>query len=290
MSLYVFILVAVSATLHVFWNLLVKQSAEKVSFAWLTSLAGTLVLAPIFVTYRLVDPGPLSLEILGWAALSGLFEALYVVFLFAAYGKADLSVVYPLSRGVAPVFTLLLGSALVGDRVDGRHLLWLALVVCGVVFVAVSIKSQAEGRWQSGDLLWPLATGAMIAAYHLVDRRAMSLAVAPNPVEYLFLMHFFLAMYVTAWALWRNPRQGLWAEWRLNRKSVVIVGICTPMAYLLIMLALRLGNVTYVAAGRNVGIVVSTLVGGLYLKEKVGPLRILGGLVIMIGVAALVAD
>ena len=290
MSLYVFMLVAVSATLHVFWNLLVKQSQDKVSFAWLTSLAGTLVLAPVFVAFRQLDPGPLSLEILGWAALSGLFEALYVVFLFASYGKADLSVVYPLSRGVAPVFTMLLGAAMVGDRVDPQHLAWVLLVVLGVAFVAVSIKSQAEVKWRPGDLLWPLCTGAMIAAYHLVDRRAMSLAAAPSAVEYLFLMQFFLAIYVTFWAVWRKSKQGLWTEWRLNRKGVIIVGICTPMAYLLIMLALRLGNVTYVAAGRNIGIVVSTLVGGLYLKEKVGPLRVIGGLIIMIGVAALVAD
>ena len=290
MSLNVFLLVAVSATLHVLWNLLVKQSEDKVSFAWLTSLAGTLVLAPVFLTFRWLAPGPLSLEIFGWAALSGLFEALYVVFLFAAYGQADLSVVYPLSRGVAPVFTLLLGAAVVGDRVDRPHLVWVGLVVAGVVFVAISIKSQAEAKWRSADLLWPLCTGAMIAAYHLVDRRALSLAVAPNPVEYLFLMHFFLVIYVTLWALWRKSRQGLWTEWRSNRRGVIIVGICTPMAYLLIMLALRLGNVTYVAAGRNIGIVVSTLVGWLYLKEKVGPLRIVGGLIIMFGVAALVAD
>jgi drug/metabolite transporter (DMT)-like permease len=290
MSLYVFILVAISASIHVFWNLLVKQAEDKVSFAWLTALAGTLVLVPVFTVSRLVGPGPVSPEVLGYAALSGLFEALYVFFLFGAYGRADLSVVYPLSRGVAPVFTLLLGSALVGDRVAGRHLFWVSLVICGVALVAVSIKSQAEGRWRPGDLLWPLGTGAMIAAYHLVDRKAMNLALAPNPLEYLFLMHFFLAVYVFAWAIWRRPDKRLWSEWRSNRKSVIIVGVCTPMAYLLIMLALRLGNVTYVAAGRNLGIVVSTLVGGLYLKEKVGPLRILGGLIIMIGVAALVAD
>jgi drug/metabolite transporter (DMT)-like permease len=55
----------------------------------------------------------------------------------------------------------------------------------------------------------------------------------------------------------------------MNRLGVLIVGICIPAAYFLIVLTLRYGNVTHVTAGRNIGIVLSTLVGLLFLKERV---------------------
>jgi drug/metabolite transporter (DMT)-like permease len=77
-------------------------------------------------------------------------------------------------------------------------------------------------------------------------------------------------------------------EWPANRRGVLIVGVGAPLAYLLIVLALRHGNVTYVTAGRNVGIVISTLVGGLLLAETVGWRRTVGAVLIAAGVAALV--
>ena len=77
-------------------------------------------------------------------------------------------------------------------------------------------------------------------------------------------------------------------EWPANRKGVLIVGIGVPLAYLLIVLALRHGNVTHITAGRNVGIVISTLVGGLFLAETVSWRRAVGAVLIVAGVAALV--
>jgi drug/metabolite transporter (DMT)-like permease len=77
-------------------------------------------------------------------------------------------------------------------------------------------------------------------------------------------------------------------EWTTNRLGVLIVGICIPAAYFLIVLALRYGNVTYVTAGRNIGIVLSTLVGVLFLKERVSWGRFVGSLFILAGVGGLV--
>jgi len=85
-------------------------------------------------------------------------------------------------------------------------------------------------------------------------------------------------------------RQGreLLSEWMTNRVGVLIVGVCIPAAYFLIVLALRYGNVTYVTAGRNIGIVLSTLVGLFILKERVSRGRLVGSILILAGVAGLV--
>jgi drug/metabolite transporter (DMT)-like permease len=286
---FVFLLVLVSSSLHVLWNTLVKQSEDKPSFAWLTTLVATLALVPVFIISRLVRPGPLAPPVWGWAALSGLFEALYVVFLFGAYGRVDLSVVYPLSRGVAPAVTLLLGGRLLGDWVSPLQGAAVLTIVAGVTGVSLSSRDPAASRLVRSGILFSLATGWMIAGYHLVDRRAMSLAAPPNPLEYLFLVHLFMSTFVTLWfGFWLGQGRELLGEWTTNRLGVLVVGICIPAAYFLIVLALRYGNVTYVTAGRNIGIVLSTLVGLLFLKERVSWGRLAGSLLILAGVVGLV--
>ena len=289
MTLTVFILVFFSAAVHVSWNTFVKTSRDKVSFAWLTPLASTAILVPVFVAFRLVQPGPLYGEVVGWAALSGFFEAIYIILLFSAYDRADLSVVYPLSRGVAPLVTLALGGLLLSDAVTTWHGLAVLIVVAGVTSVSFSVRTAANPGHSLRGVALALATGCMIAGYHLVDRRAMTLTPTPNPLEYLFIMHCFLALSMSAWiVVSRSRRKRAFNEWPVNKRGIFIVGFGSTFGYLLIMLALRLGNVTYITAGRNVGIVISTAVGALFLKERVGWKRALGAVLIVLGVAALV--
>jgi drug/metabolite transporter (DMT)-like permease len=290
MTLATLALVFLSACLHVTWNTLVKTSADKASFAWTTSLVSGAVLVPVFALSRALAPGPLPPEAFGWAALSGLFEAGYVVLLFGAYGRADLSLVYPLSRGMAPLVTVSLGGALLGDRISGWSGAAVGLVVAGVAVVSFSRPRRGAGppRGLTGVLL-AAGAGCLIASYQMVDRRAMRAAAPPSPVEYLCLMHAFLAAYVSAWAgLAGIGKARLLSEWAANRRGVLLVGTFTPLAYLLIVLALREANVTYVAAARNVGVLLSLAVGALLLRERVGPARLLGGTLILCGLVGLV--
>jgi len=289
MTLFVFTLVALSAVLHVLWNTLIKTCIDRASFALLTSLLGCLVPLPAFVLYRLWNPGPLGWEVWSWAALSGLFEAFYVIFLFGAYGRADLSVVYPLSRGIAPLITMVLGDVLVGDAVTLSQALTIGIICAGVTSVSYSARTTGKNHNAWSGICFAIATGCMIAGYHLVDRKAMSIPCPPNPVEYLFLMHLFLGIFITAFvSIALKPGKKVLVEWSCNRKGILTVGFCTPLAYLLIILALRYGNVTHVSAGRNIGIVFSILIGSLFLKETVSLSRLFGALLIAGGVVVLI--
>jgi drug/metabolite transporter (DMT)-like permease len=288
-TFFVFVLVLLSASLHVLWNTLVKQSEDKPSFAVLTTLMATLALVPVFIASRVIHPGALSPAAWSWAALSGLFEALYLVLLFGAYGRADLSVVYPLSRGVAPLVTLVLGGRLLGDWVSPLQGAAVFIIVAGVASVGLTSRDPARQALNRPGLILSLGTGCMIAGYHLVDRRAMTMAAAPNPVEYLFLVQLFMSLFVTLWfGLCLRQGRELLNEWMTNRGGVLTVGVCIPAAYFLIVFALRFGNVTYVTAGRNIGIVLSTLVGLCVLKERVSRGRVVGSVLILAGVVGLV--
>lgn len=298
MSLLALWLVLASAALHVFWNTLVKQCPDKVSFAWLTTVAGNLLLAPAFVLWRPYSTGSLGPEVWLWAAVSGALETVYIACLFGAYAAADLSAVYPLSRGAAPLFTLLLAGALVGDVATPLQAAGVAVVVAGTLLVGLS-------AWRGGGapdisrkgLGLSLATGCAIAGYHLADRKAMGLSPAPDPLDYLFLMHLFMSLFVTLWAWRKRPGwaklAASWLEtsWRGDgrgaRRDVVLVALFTPLSYFLIVLALREGNVIHVTAARNVGILFSTLAGALVLRERVNPARALGSTLIVVGLAGM---
>jgi drug/metabolite transporter (DMT)-like permease len=289
LSLLVFSLVTLSALLHVLWNALVKTCHDKTSFAWLTSMVGSLVLLPVFVLSRCSQPGVLGGRVWVLAAASGFFESLYILFLLSAYRRADLSVVYPLSRGVAPLVAMALGGLFVGDTVSAAGVAAVCVIALGVGTVGSSaMGDQARGNRRTG-ILFALATGCMIACYHLVDRGAMRLDPTPSPVEYLFLMHLFLALFVTLWVFFgfRYGRR-TFVEWSTNRKGVVIVGVFTPLAYFLIIFALKFGNAAYVAAGRNIGIFISIMFGFLILKERVTSSRLVGSVCIAAGLAGLV--
>jgi drug/metabolite transporter (DMT)-like permease len=290
MSPTVFLLVLVSASIHVAWNAVGKRSGDKVVFALATLMVSTSLLLPVFVARRLLCPGVWTGEGLVWVALSGLFEALYFALLFSAYHHVDLSVAYPLSRGVAPLFALLAGGLLMGDWIGATESVAVLTILVGVGAVSLSVQAcDGEGNHILG-LLFAVATGAMIAGYHVVDRRAMTLAAAPDPYEFIFLKHVFILVFLPLFILLRN--KGVWrrlaGEWRAAPRTVVAVGVMTPLAYFLILLALTRGNAAYVSAGRNIGIVLSTVVGKLVLGETVRPARWFGVALILGGIAWLV--
>jgi len=283
------LLVAVAAAMHVFWNTLVKRCCDKPSFALLTSIVGVIAISPVFLLVRSVGIPPMEIESWGYAALSGLFEALYTILLFQAYAKGDLSVVYPLSRGVAPVFTLIFGGVLLGDTVTLAQGVSVSIVILGVCGVSLSAALQNRSVFKESGSLLALCTGFMIAGYHLVDRGAMIRSDAPDPIVYLFGMHLFLALFVTLWVVIVNRQwQRVIDEWQTNRRDIFTVGVCTPMAYFLIIIALKYGNVTHVAAGRNIGILFSAILGSVFLKEHISQLRAAGAVLIACGVIGLV--
>ena len=131
-----------------------------------------------------------------------------------------------------------------------------------------------------------MLSAGLIGGYHLVDRYALKLEPAPPAIlEYYFLMHTVMVLALTVALLaWPGYRRRLLCEWPGNRTGVLAVGVLSVVSYLLILMALRLGNVTLVSATRNTGIAISTAVGGLVLRERISPLRAIGAVVIVAGV------
>jgi len=270
-------LVLVAATLHAAWNVLLKTSGDTLGTALRLQAIGSTVLVPIgvvgwFVSGQpAVDPGGVGL-----AVVSGVLEAAYFLFLSAAYARGDLSLVYPLARGSAPLVAVIVGVALLGERLAPGASLGVVCLLGGILLVSRPWRAiQAAGREHRGAIGFALATGGTIAAYSAVDR----LGVRDLPP---WLYGAFLAVFATTFlwtAVWFGRSRGWLAPAPApaaggRRRSVVgrdgIAGVLSLTAYLLILFAYSIAPLATVAPLRESGIVLAALWGALRMGETVG--------------------
>lgn len=269
-------LVLVAATLHAAWNVLLKTSGDTLGTALRLQAIGSIVLVPIgvvgwFVSGQpAVDPGGLAL-----AVISGVLEAAYFLCLSAAYARGDLSLVYPLARGSAPLVAVVVGVGLLGERLAPGASLGVVCLLGGILLVSRPWRAiRAAGREHRGAIGFALATGGTIAAYSAVDR----LGVRDMPP---WLYGAFLAVFATTFlwtAVWFGRSRGWLAPARPRaegrRRSIVgrdgIAGVLSLTAYLLILFAYSIAPLATVAPLRESGIVLAALWGALRMGETAG--------------------
>jgi len=280
-------LVLLAALAHAIWNLLARRAEEKLAFLWWSALVSSVLFMPLGGWLLLTGP-PISP--LGWAvvALSACLEALYFWTLAQAYRYGDLSLVYPIARGTAPILVPILAVLFLGERLSPLATAGIGLVALGTVVVHTqrlgwpTLGSVTAVLGQRGTR-YALLTGLVIATYSALDKYGVSLV---RPLLYGYLLFFGLTVALLPLVL--RQRRALASEWKLHRGSIVVVGLLTPLSYVLVLLALTLAPVSYVAAAREISVVLAVLLGALVLKEGYGRQRLLGSAAIAGGLMLLV--
>jgi drug/metabolite transporter (DMT)-like permease len=272
MPLTAFCLALGAASVHALWNLLLARAKDPEAATAVALVTSVIVFAP-------VAPFVWELQAEAWPYLlvTGCLQLLYFALLITGYRKADVSVVYPVARGVAPVLVLLAGVVVLGHGTSVTQAAGVVLVGLGVLAI--------RGFRRGADLVgvaFGLAIAAVIASYTLVDKRGLDYA---SPVAYLEVSMILPAVLYAAWvARMRGGTVALRAE--LTRSSVV-AGIATFGAYALVLAALERASAASVAAVRETSVVIATLLAVLVLKEQVGPVRLGGAVLVAAGVALL---
>ncbi len=276
-------IVLASAVFHASWNFLAKRSQRKVVFMWLSLVASSFIFLPMFFH---CSPGVI-IGSTGWFCIfmSSLLHALYFWLLGEAYERGDLSLVYPLSRGSGPLFVPLLAVCLIGERLTLPGIGGIALVVGGIYVIhleSFSWKSflQPLAGLHGGASMWALLTGGSIASYTLVDKVGVG---AVYPPVYIYLMMIGSWFLLTPYVLLRE-RAWIKRELAVNKKTIIVVGFLSNFTYLVILFAMQMSKVSYVAAIREVSIVFSAMFGIVWLGEKHARQKLLGASVIAMGV------
>ncbi|HEY7061008.1 MAG TPA: EamA family transporter [Chloroflexota bacterium] len=279
-------LVLLAACVHASWNLLAKQAHDKLAFLWASALVSAIVYAPLGLWLLVTHPLPAA----GWAIVGGssLLEAAYYWGLAQAYRHGDLSLVYPIARGTAPLLVPILAAVFLGERLSAVGAGGVVLVVGGVLTLhlpALSLRGVRALAGAAGQLgtRYALLTGVFIASYSTLDKRGVALV---QPALYAYLL--FCGITVTLVPLLLGLRTKVGLEWRQSRRSILLVGLLGPCSYGLVLAALTLAPVSYVSPAREVSVVIAALLGAYVLHEPYGRQRLVGSALIAAGLALLV--
>ncbi|MGH3038742.1 MAG: EamA family transporter, partial [Gaiellaceae bacterium] len=217
-----FLLALAAAFVHALWNLLLARARDPEAATAVALLTAVAVFAPV-----LVFSWELEAKVWPYVAASSALELVYFALLGAAYRRAELSVVYPLARGVAPVLVLVAGVVALGAETTALQVLGVCLVGLGVLLV----RGMGRPAGSAGVLLG-LAIACSIAAYTLVDDEGIQYA---NAITYLELILVVPAVGYALGIGWLKGRAALRAE---VTPATVIAGLGMWVAYGLVLAAL----------------------------------------------------
>lgn len=282
-------LVLVAAVLHAGWNVLLKTSSDTLGTAVRLQAFGTAILLPIGVWAWLASGMPAVPAEAFWLAVgSGVLEAVYFVCLASAYRRGDLSLVYPLARGSAPLLAVIVGIVLLGERLVPLAFAGVASLLLGILLVSRPWRAlRAAGAEHRGAIGFALATGASIAAYSAVDRIGVRLT---EPWLYGSILAV-VATTTLAITVVVGRRLGVLApapvpppgpllpdgappggSRRVSARLVrdAVAGVLSLGAYLLVLFAYAIAPLAAVAPLRESGIVLAAAWGAVRLGESVG--------------------
>ena len=261
-----------AAFLHAGWNVLLAGSRDTGA-----STAGLLVWGVALLAVPALVTGGVSAEAIPFIAASAALELVYFVLLARAYAGGELSVIYPIARGSAPVVVLVFSAIALEESVSvgaavGVVAIALGILLVGLVDLRTGVGTQID--LPRRDLLFGLAIGAVIASYTLVDSEAVEHA---DPIAYLALV---VAPCALVYPLVTKTRPDLGVRTALTAAA-------TFGAFLMVLAAFRLAPAAPVAAVRETSVVIAALFAAVFLHEAVGVRRLAGALCVAAGVAAI---
>src|SRR5215218_6987065 len=255
-----------AAVLHAVWNLLLARARDVQAATAMTFAIAVGLYAPIAAVRWDV-----AAEAVPYIAVSAAFELAYLVLLAVAYGRAELSVVYPVARGLAPVLVLVVGVVALGAGTSALEVWGVGLVALGVLLVRGLRAGASRGT------AYGVAIAACIAGYTLADARGVEHA---DPLAYLVVV---LALPVAVYLAIVVNRSGAAAL----GPATLIAAPATFGAFALVLFALQHASAASVAAVRETSVVIAVALAAPVLGERVTPRRLAGAAVVALGVAVL---
>jgi drug/metabolite transporter (DMT)-like permease len=270
---FAFALALGAAFLHAGWNMILVRSRDTDASLAVAMVVGPVVLLPFALLRWRLEPAGVP-----FVAASAVLELAYFAMLAWAYRRAELSLIYPIARGLAPVLVLVGSVAFLGAGATLTQAAGVAFVGLGVLLVR-GLRAPAR----ASDVAIAGSIAGLIAAYTLVDKEGVRYA---DPLTYLVLIVGIPGLvYLGAIA----SRGGRGRIRRAATPAVVGGGIAVVAAYGLVLAALTMAPAASVASVREVSVVIATAMAAVILHERVDRARWLGSVVVVVGIALVVA-
>jgi drug/metabolite transporter (DMT)-like permease len=278
MTFAVSMAVLLAALLHAGWNAMIKGGGDA-----LHDTAGIIVGAMLIAlpfTAAVPFPAPATWP---YIAASVTLHLAYYALMIAAYRAGDLSLVYPLMRGVAPMVTAVAGIAVLGETPPPVAWLGMLLISTGVVLLGYRALGHAPARPAVG---FALANAVVIALYTLIDGQGAR--VSGNAWSYIVWLFVFDGIPFSLWML-ATRRDSFIAHLRTRSRRALVGGGLSAVAYAISVWAMTKAPVALVASLRETSVLFATLIGARLLRERLSPRRLSGVVAVVAGVIALKA-
>jgi drug/metabolite transporter (DMT)-like permease len=262
-----------SAFLHALWNVMLARERDPEPATAIAICTSVLVFAPVAAVVWDVDS-----RVWPYIAVTSLLQLLYFALLATAYRRAELSFVYPIARGLAPVLVLVVGVVALGTGATVAQAAGVCLVGLGIVLV----RGLGGERDVAGGAL-AVAIASSIAGYTLVDKSGIRYA---NPITYLELG--MLPTALGALLLVALLPAGHARMWTAVRPIPALAGVVSFAAYALVLAALQRAPAASVAAVRETSVLIVAVLASRALDEQVGRARLAGAALVVAGVALIV--
>ena len=272
------VLILISAALHAVVNALVKSSDDGLLTRGCMNATALVVAAP----FTLFVPLPAA-ELWKLLFIATLVHGLYPFFLVGAYRYGDLSAVFPLARGFAPLGVLGLSWVFVGEPMTPIKILYIVAIAAAVASFAFERGALRSSAGRRGVAL-AVVTGLIIAVYTVID--GIGLRMAQTKMTYIVWLFVLDGAFVSACVLAVRRRLVLPFLER-NWRSALLGGLLGVLTYGLALFALGLGAIAEIAALRETSIMFATLIGALFLGEAFGRRRMVAALLVASGVIGL---
>lgn len=273
MDTSVFLAVLFAAFLHASWNAVIRAGNDRFQGMLLLTVSQGLM----GVVMAMFVPLPKG-EVWLWLLASGALHSGYKMFLAAAYKHGDLSRVYPIARGVAPMIVVLIGYFILSDALANKEYAGIGLIGFGVILMARGVFSNGEAR-----VLIPFALGSALctAGYSLVD--GLGARVAGNATQFTAWLFIFDALVFSAATLATSgarrfvaPRQ----SWALGS----FAGGLSLATYWIAVWAMTVAPIALVAALRETSVLFAVLIGVFWMKERAEFAKLVAAMVIVSGI------
>jgi drug/metabolite transporter (DMT)-like permease len=283
----VLILVVIAAMLHATWNYLLKKCGGGLGVLTLSAVTASILLTPISL-YLIWQGFTFSWPMLGIIVGSGIIHMLYFLLLDRAYrsqgSSGDLSVVYPLARATGPLITIIVATLFFDETMS-------TVALCGALLIGVSALTlmgdprQLLLRHHRQGIGFALLCGCMIASYTVWDKQAVAVFLIP-PIIFDWAANVSRVSMLLPYTHFREP-SAIKNAWRQHPKSIVAIGIMSPLSYILVLTAMVTTPVSYVAPARELSILFAALLGAHVLKEGDVLRRSIAAIGMLLGVVAL---
>ena len=274
MSPFIIGLVLLAAILHASWNAMAKSGGTpQFSIASYRLISAVCCLPLLFLF-----PLPLAAS---WPMLlaSAIIHTAYYGTLSMSYRSGDLSQVYPLFRGLAPVLVVLGAALFANEYLPSGAMIGIGLVSAGLI--SITFAGGAVGKIPAAALRWGLATSVLIAAYTVAD--GIGVRAAGNPFSYIVWLFVLEPIPIGLWLLARD-RAGWFGYMRAKPGKITAGALAAATAYAMVIYAMSVAPMAMVSSLRETSVIFAALIGTLMFREPFGRQRIIAAILVCFGV------